>query len=152
MSLTATISLLSPQAFVLKSRTCDSKRDVCTASVDLVMDIGAYAISQHSKGNLLYFAPTAQSTMDYSSMAVEDGVVDSPPSRGAPLAVNSPSPLRGKGKLQSSKLNWRDNNGAQSNLCLGLSPAPHRRSVMVELSYHSMPAVCIGNASSNSKF
>ena len=48
------------------------------------MDIGAYAISQHSKGNLLYSAPTAQSTMDYSSMAVEDGIVDSPPSRGAP--------------------------------------------------------------------
>ena len=104
MSLIATVSLLSPQAFVLRSRTCGSKRDVCTASVDSIMDIGAYAISQHSKGNL-YSAPTAQSTMDYLSMAVEDGVVDSPPSRGAPLAVNSPSPLRGKGKLQSSELN-----------------------------------------------
>ena len=86
-------------------------------------------------------------------MVVEYGVVDSPSSRGAPLAVNSPSPLRGKGKLQSSELNWRDSNGAQPNLCLGLSPTPHRRLVMVELSYnHSMPAVCIGNASSNSKF
>ena len=152
MSLIATVSLLSPQAFVLRSRTCDSKRDVCTASVDLVMDIGAYAILQHNKGNLLYSAPTAQSTMDYSSMAVEDGVVDSPPSRGAPLAVNSPSPLRGKGKLQSLELNWRDNNGVQRNLCLGLSLAPHQRSVMVELLYHSMPVVCIGNVSSNSKF
>ena len=90
--------------------------------------------------------------MDYSSKAVDDGVVDSPPSRGAPLAVNSPSPLRGKGKLQSLELNWQDSNGAQRNLCLGLSPAPHQRSVMVEVSYHSMPAVCIGNASFNSKF
>ena len=90
--------------------------------------------------------------MDYSSIVVEDGVVDSPPSRGAPLAVNSPSPLRGKGKLQSSELNWRDSNGAQRNLCLELSSAPHPRLVMVELLYHSMPAVCIGNASSNSKF
>ena len=152
MSLTTDVSLLSLQAFVLRSRTCDSKRDVCTASVDSVMDIGAYAISQHSKGNLLYSAPTAQSTMDYLSMAVEDEVVDSLPSRGAPLAVNSPSPLRGKGKLQSSELNWRDSNGVQRNLCLGLSPALHPRSVMVELSYHSMPAVCIGKASSNSKF
>ena len=125
MSLTATVSLLSPQAFVLRSRTCGSKRDVCIASMDSVMDIGAYAISQHSKGNLLYSAPTAQSTMDYLSMAVEDGVVDSLPSCGAPLAVNSPSPLRRKGKLQSSELNWRDSNGAQRNLYLGLSPAPH---------------------------
>ena len=152
MSLTATISLISPQAVVLRSRTCDSKRDVCTASVDSITDIGAYAFSQHSKGNLLYSAPIAQSTMDYSSKAVDDGVVDSPPSRGAPLAVNSPSPLRGKDKLQSLELNWRDNNGAQRNLCLGLSPAPHRRSVMVGLSYHSIPTVCIGNASFNSKF
>ena len=69
------------------------------------MDIGAYALLQHSKGNLLYFAPIAQSTMDYSSKAVDDGVVDSPPSCGAPLAVNSSSPLWGKGKLQSSELN-----------------------------------------------
>ena len=152
MSLTATVSLLSPQAFVLRSRTCDSKHDVCTTSVDSVMDIRAYAISQHSKGNLLYSAPTAQSTMDYSSKAVDDGIVDSPPSRGAPLVVNSSSPLWGKGKLQSSELNWRDNNGAQRDLCLGLSLAPHPRSVMVELSYHSVPAVCIGNASFNSKF
>ena len=59
MSLTATVSLLSPQAVVLRSRTCDSKHDVCTASVDSVMDIGAYAFSQHSKGNLLYSAPIA---------------------------------------------------------------------------------------------
>ena len=59
MSLTATVSLLSLEAFVLRSRTCGSKLDDCTASVDSVMDIGAYAISQHSKGNLLYSAPTA---------------------------------------------------------------------------------------------
>ena len=112
MSLIATISLLSLQVVVLRSRTCNSKRDVCTASVDSVMDIGAYAFSQHIKGNLLYSAPTAQSTMDYLSKAVDDGVVDSPPSCGAPLVVNSPSLLRGKGKLQSSELNWRDSNGA----------------------------------------
>ena len=146
MSLIATISLLSLEVVVLRSRTCDSKRDVCTASVDSVMDIGAYAFSQHSKGNLLYSAATAQSTMDYLLKAVDDGVVDSPPSRGASLAVNSPSPLRGKGKLKSSELNWQDSNGAQRNLCLGLSPAPYMRSVVVELLYHSMPAVCIGNA------
>ena len=146
MTLIATVSLLSLQAIVLKSKTCDSKRNVCTASVDSVMDIGAYAFSQHNKGNLLYSTPTAQSMMDYLSKAVDDRVVNSPPSRGAPLAVNSPSPLQGKGKLQSLELNWRDSNGMQRNLCLGLSPAPHRRSLMVELSYHSMHAVCIGNA------
>ena len=94
------------------------------------MDIGAYAFSQHSKGNLLYSVATAQSTKNYSPKAMDDGVVDSPLSRGASLAVNSPSPLRGKGKLKSLELNWRDSNGAQRNLCLGLSPAPHRRSVI----------------------
>ena len=84
--------------------------------------------------------------MDCSSKAVDDGVVDSPPSCRAPLTMNSPSPLQGKGKLQSSELNWRDSNGAQRNLCLGLSPAPHHRSVMIELSYHSMPAIYTRNA------
>ena len=131
MSLTATLSLLSPQAIVLRTRTCDSKRDVCTASVDSVMDIEAYAFSQHSKGNLLYSTAIAQSTMDYLPKAVDNGVVDSPLSRGVSLAVNSPSPLWGKVKLNSSEFNWRNSNGVQRNLCLELSPASHQKSLMV---------------------
>ena len=106
MSLTATVSLLSPQAVVLRTRICNSKRNVSTASVDSVMDIMAYAFLQHSERNLLYSATIAQLTMDYSPKAVDDGVVDSPLSHGASLAVNSPSPLQGKGKLKSSELNW----------------------------------------------
>ena len=70
------------------------------------MEIGAFAFSQHSKGNLLYFFATAQSIMDYLPKAIKDRVVDSPPSREAPIAVNSPSPLRGKAMLKSVESNW----------------------------------------------
>ena len=100
------------------------------------MDIGASAFPQHSKGNLLYFVATAQSTMDYSPKAVEDGVVDSPPSREVLVAVNSPSSLRGKAMVKSSQSKWRDSNGAQRNLYLELSSAPNRKMLMVLLLYH----------------
>ena len=105
------------------------------------MEIGASAFPQHSKGNLLYSAATAQSTMDYSPKAVEDGVVDSPPSREVLVAVNSPSPLWGKAMEKSSQSNWRDSNGAQRNLYLGLSSAPNRKMLMVLLLYH-LPSSC----------
>ena len=108
---------------------------MCTASVDSVMEIGASAFPQHSKGNLLYSAAIAQSTMDYSPKAVEDGAMDSPPSREVLVAVNLPSPLRGKAMVKSSQSNWRDSNGAQLNLYLGLSPAPHQKMPMVLLLY-----------------
>ena len=78
---------------------------MCTASVNLVMEYGASAFLQHSKGNLLYSAATAQSTMDYSPKAVDDGVVDSPPSREVLVVVNSLSPLRGKAMVKSSQSN-----------------------------------------------
>ena len=74
--------------------------------------------------------------MDYSHKAVNTGVVDSPPSHGVPLVVNSPSLLRGKAKLKSSKFKSRDSNGVQRNLCFGLSPALHQKSLMVQLSNH----------------
>jgi hypothetical protein len=52
--------------------------------------------SQQSKVNFLYFTATTNSTMDYLVKVIEDGVVDSSPSRSQiPLTVNSPSPLRG---------------------------------------------------------
>ena len=68
---------------------------MCTESVDSVMEIGTYALSEHDKRHLLYSAAIAQSTMDYSCKAVEDDAVDSPPSRGiVPLPISLPSPLR----------------------------------------------------------
>ena len=135
------VSLLSSQAIFVSTRACDSKRGMCTASVDSVMEIGASAFPQHSKGNLLYSAATTQSTMDYSSKVVEDGVVDSPPSREVLVAVNSPSPLQRKAIVKSLQSNWRDSNGAQRNLYLGLSLAPHRKMLMVLLLYH-LPSSC----------
>lgn len=43
----------------------------------------------------MYSAVTAQSTMDFSMMPVDDGVVDSPPNGRKKLhPVSSPSPLK----------------------------------------------------------
>jgi hypothetical protein len=59
------------------------------------MRSGDCGYSLQSKGNFLYSAATANSTMDFSTTAVEEGVVDSPPAH-IPLenGVCSPSPLR----------------------------------------------------------
>jgi hypothetical protein len=68
--------------------------------------------SQHNKGNFLFPALTANSTMDYSTKVIEDGVVDSPPSCShVLLMVSLPSPLRGKTRpivrIMSSAANSR---------------------------------------------
>jgi hypothetical protein len=48
----------------------------------------------------MYSAVTAQSTMDFSIMPVDDGVVDSPPNgRKCPHLVCSPSPLKCQRRL-----------------------------------------------------
>ena len=68
--------------------------NVCAASVDSIMDLDGYAFSRQSKGNFLYSAATAQSTMDFSRKGVDDAVVDSPPSRCVLEVMDtSPSPL-----------------------------------------------------------
>ena len=93
-----------------------------TASVNSVMEIGACALSEHDKRHLLYSTATAQLTMDYLRKAVEDDVVDSPPSRGIiPLPISSPSSLWGRGARQSSRSRHRDTNGAHRSLNLELS-------------------------------
>jgi hypothetical protein len=69
----------------------------CVASVDSVVDCGRWDCSLQSKGNFLYSAATANSTMDSSTKMIEDGVVDNPPNRTAQLVtISSPSPLRAK--------------------------------------------------------
>lgn len=66
----------------------------CRASLDSVRSRNAYAQSQRSKGVLLHSAATAQSTMDYSTMAVDDGVVESPLCHGRiPVRSTTPSPI-----------------------------------------------------------
>ena len=74
----------------------------CRASVDSLLKTEDYGPSLRSKGVLLHFVATAQSTMDYSTMAVDDGVVESPVT-GAPIreSVNSPSPMWPRSVLQS---------------------------------------------------
>ena len=68
--------------------------DGCCALMDSLLNVGDYGPSLRSRGLLLNFAATAQSTMDYSTMAVDDGVVDSPIALAAiPERSNSPLPM-----------------------------------------------------------
>ena len=51
--------------------------------------------SQSQAREILYSGATAQSTMDFSTKPIEDGVVNSPPPGGSRIAAMlSPSPLR----------------------------------------------------------
>ena len=94
--------------------------------MDLVEEIKACAFLQHSKGHFLYSATTTQSMMDYSSKAIKDGVVDSPPSCAIVLVVvNTPSPLQGEGTGEYSKSKCWNNNGAQCNLNLEFLHPPN---------------------------
>ena len=69
----------------------------CVASVDLVPDCGGGVFTIQSKGNFLYSAATANSTIDSSKKTIEDGIVDSLPNHNAqPLRVSSPSLLKAK--------------------------------------------------------
>ena len=75
------------------ARDCQLK---CHASADSILDYGQYVIL--STGNFLCSAPTGNSTMDFSTLPVNDGVVDSPPEQKRCSQVPcSPSPLRSKG-------------------------------------------------------
>ena len=67
----------------------------CVASDDSFLEYGQNTIL--STGNFLCSATTANSTMDFSTKPVEDGVVDSPPNRAHRLRKScSPSPLRSR--------------------------------------------------------
>ena len=66
----------------------------CRASVDSLLKSVDYGPSLRSRGQLLQSVATAQSTMDYSTMAVDEGVVESPVTRALiPESLNSPSPV-----------------------------------------------------------
>ena len=66
----------------------------CRVSLDSLMHVEDYGPLLRSRGVLLHFDVTAQSTMDYSIMAVDEGVVDNPVIRAPILErLNSPSPV-----------------------------------------------------------
>jgi hypothetical protein len=67
------------------------------ASVDSVVDCKGWDCLLQSKGNFLYSAVTANSTMDNLTKTMDNGVVNSPPNHNAqPMTVSSLSPLRAK--------------------------------------------------------
>jgi hypothetical protein len=67
---------------------------VCRASLDSLLNPEDITPSLPSRGVLLHSAATTQSTMDYSTMAVDEGVVDSHSDREPILErESSPSPM-----------------------------------------------------------
>ena len=87
----------------------------CHASTDFILDYGQYVIL--SIGNFLCSAPTGNSTMDFSTLLVNDGVVDSPPEqKRCSQVLCSPSPLRSKGVQNSSMVPTDLNKATQRKL------------------------------------
>ena len=80
----------------------------CQALLDSFMHVEDYGPLLQSRGVLLHFVAIAQSTMDYSIMAVDEGVVDNPITR-APILE----------RLNSSSLVW--------SRSLPYSPPPNQR-------------------------
>ena len=77
--------------------------DGCRASMDSLLNVGNYGPPLGSRGLLLNSAATAQSTMDYSTMAVNDGVVGSPIAvEEIPERSNSPLPMWPRNVLQAA--------------------------------------------------
>ena len=87
----------------------------CHASADSILDYGQYVIL--STGNFLCSAPTGNSTMDFSTLPVNDGVMDCPPEQKRCSQVPClPSPLRSKGVQNSSMVPTDLNKATQRNL------------------------------------
>ena len=77
----------------------------CAPSADSFSDYGQFAISQSGLGHIMYSAATTQSTMDFSIMPVDEGVVDSPPNGGkCPLTRSSPSLVKIRARSTSPGL------------------------------------------------
>lgn len=69
--------------------------------MDSLRDVYDCGPSLRSRGLLLQSVATAQSTMDYSTMAVDEGVVDSPVTLSSiRKPVKSPSPIWPRTMLQ----------------------------------------------------
>jgi hypothetical protein len=75
--------------------------NACRASVDSLNNAYGCGPSLRSRGLLLQSVATAQSTMDYSTMAVDEGVVDSPVNLSVPKTLKSPSPMWPRTALQA---------------------------------------------------
>ena len=87
----------------------------CQASADSILDYGQYVIL--STGNILFSAPTVNSTMDFSVKPIEERVVDSPPNSKLRLPMScSPSPLRSMDRCASSMSPTSSDKGMQRKL------------------------------------
>jgi hypothetical protein len=100
--------------------------------MDSILDQEGLDFSQPSEENFLFPIATANSMMDYSTKVIEDGIVDSPPSRGhVRQGVSSPSPLRVRinaaAQLPSSRV------GSRSSQKLYESTQSTTREVLVNI-------------------
>ena len=84
--------LFSNLLSIIQDVDCDNK---CLASSDSFSDYGQFHVSQSGVGHIMISAPTALSTMDFSMLPLDHGVVDSPPKqRDRVQRVNFTSPLK----------------------------------------------------------
>ena len=80
----------------------------CRASLGSLMHVEDYGPLLQSRGVLLHFVATTQSTMDYSIMVVDEGVVDNPVTQVPILErLNFSSPVWPSSLPHSPSLNWR---------------------------------------------
>jgi hypothetical protein len=89
----------------------------CTTSADSFSDYGQVANIQTGLGLIMYSATTAQSTMDFSMLPVDDGVVDSPPNGGKRIHHRSGSPSPLKCQLESTS----------PRICSAVNPVTQRK-------------------------
>lgn len=102
----------------------------CRASLDSLKDTNDYIPSLRSRGLLLHSAATAQSTMDYSTMAVDEGVVESPvPRVGISKRLESVSPMWPQSISQSPIPN-QDSNASAKRALYGRAEKSDRDEVM----------------------
>lgn len=68
-------------------------------------------------GHIMYSATTAQLTMDFSILPIDDGVVDSPPDEGKrPRPISSTSPLKSRTRTSSPQIHSGNENFTQRKL------------------------------------
>ena len=106
-----------PDVHTSGCRTEPEVDNVCTASVDSIMDLDEYAFTRQCKGIFLYSAATTQSTIDFSKEGVDDGVVQSPPSQCMVETMDdSPSPRLSIGGPMSPFRSYGGNIGTSRRL------------------------------------
>ena len=142
------VGVFFPYIIVVEVHHCMSSSfcqgNLCTASVDSILRSEDCGLSMKSKGNLLFSAATANSIMDYSRAALDDGEVNSPPAKSHIASVTSPSPLRPRRMFGSpGNDSERAMAGQRVEYDEELAPIPARRSMVFSPILNFFSLVCM---------